>query len=246
MSKEDITLKNRTIDIVNRAVEIEMEVDSQPLRYPSFIITIEPDTVEVFSPVENDQVIEVPFGTEIILHEKPIGKPPEQYKLTALAEGWNDELEASVLILAQPDPLLEPNEKRVQLRELAYESVSIPVWLKQVPSDKADAEEVFETQSVNISGSGILVKLAESEGRSLMRGDQVIAEFCVEFQEITREFRLVGNVVREFSKSESEGDFRFVALSFNTPEFDKQDREDLIEFVLDLQIANYTQSRMGE
>ena len=121
-----------------------------------------------------------------------------------------------------------------------------PVLLKQVLSDKAGTEEVFETQSVNISGSGILVKLAESEECSLVRGEQVTAEFCVEFHEITREFRLVGNVVREFSKSEPEGDFRLVALSFNTPEFDKQDREDLIEFVLDLQIANYTQSRMGK
>jgi len=211
-------VKDITIDIVNRTVEIEMEVDSQQLRYPSFIITIEPDTVEVSSPVENDQVIEVPFGTEIILHEKPIGKPPEQYKLTALVDSWNGELKAWILILAQPAPLLEPDERQVQLRELAYESVSIPVLLKQVPSDKANTEEVFETQSVNISGSGILVKLAESEGRSLVRGDQVIAEFCVESQEITREFRLVGNVVREFSKSEPEGDFRFVALSFNTPD----------------------------
>ena len=239
-------MKNRTIDIVNRAVEIEMEVDSQQLRYPSSIITIEPDTVEVFSPIDNNQIVEVPFGTEVILHEKPVGKPPEQYELTALADGWNDELKASVLILAQPDPLLEPDEKRVQLRELAYEYVSIPVKLRRAPSAKVDTEDVFEAESVNISGSGILVKFPQSEDYSLLRGDQIIAAFSVESREITREFRLVGNVVREFSKSESEGDFCFVALSFNTPEFDKQDREDLIEFVLDLQIANYTQSRMGE
>ena len=100
-------MKNIGIGSINRSIEIEIETDMQPVRYPSLIVTVEPDTVDVICPEEGGEVIEVPFGTEVILYEKPQGKPPEQYKLTALDQGWNIEFEAWMLTLAQPDPLLE-------------------------------------------------------------------------------------------------------------------------------------------
>ena len=233
-------MKNRRTDAINREIEMEMEVDEQRVRYPSSIISVEPDTVEILAPMEDGEAIDVPFGTEVILNEKPLGKPPEQYKLVALDQDWDDETETWDLTLAQPNPLLEPDERPVKQRELVYEYVSIPVLLKQVQSEKTDiAADVFETQSVNLSASGMLATLAEGEERPLPRGTQVIAEFRLESEAITRDFRLVATVIREFSRSTSGGNTRLVGLSFDTPEFDAQDRQDLIEFVLNLQIANY-------
>lgn len=72
----------------------------------------------------------------------------------------------------------------------------------------------FECESVNVSRSGILVKLSRQQPFLGTMGSQVMLHIDADQRYIAKKFSVAGEIVRSFTQKEGEEDFFLVGIKF--------------------------------